>query len=64
MGALRELADMNRNFGLGGRYFLFVFVILLVLLGGLFLWGRVEAEAEAEAVAPPVAAAPSVSPTY
>lgn len=60
MGALRELADMNRNFGLGGRYFLFVFVILLVLLGGLFLWGRVEAEA----VAPPVAAAPSASPTY
>ena len=59
MGGFRELTEMSRDFGLGGRYFLLVAALLAALLSTLFLWGRVEepsspglAPAETPAAAP------------
>ncbi len=42
MGALRDLAEMSREFGLGPKYFILVGAVLVMLMAGLFLWGRVD----------------------
>ena len=51
MGALSELTDMARDYGLGMKYFVMVGGALAALMLALFLWGRVETpEATADAV--------------
>ncbi len=63
MGALRELSDMTRDYGLGNRYFLLVGAILAALLVSLFLWGRVDdAAAPEKPVVPQSVTQPAPSP--
>jgi hypothetical protein len=59
MGGFRELTEMSRDFGLGGRYFLLVAALLAALLSALFLWGRVE-----DAVPAVAPSAATTSPSY
>ena len=54
MGALRELGDMARDYGLGLKYFVLSAVVISALMALLFLWGR-------EVPTPPTAPAPSLS---
>lgn len=54
MGALHELTDMARDYGLGMRYFVLVGSVLAALMLALFLWGRVDDPVPAPAVTAPV----------
>jgi hypothetical protein len=40
MGALREMSEMFRDYGLGNRYFLLTGALVAALMVVLFLWGR------------------------
>jgi hypothetical protein len=62
MGALRELSDMARDYGLGKRYFFVVGGILVALMLLLFFWGR-NGVTEAPDAVPPSAPAASGAPT-
>ena len=66
MGALQELSDMARDYGLGKRYFYMVGGILIALMLLLFFWGRNGVTEAPDAVAPPApvtAPAASGAPT-
>ncbi len=66
MGALHDLSDMSRDYGLGMKYFLLIGGVIAALMLALFLWGRVVppvASVTAPATAPAEAPAATGAPT-
>ena len=64
MGALRELSDMARDYGLGKRYFYVVSGILIALMLLLFVWGRSGVSEPPDAMPPPAPAASGAPTSY
>ena len=62
MGALHELSDMARDYGLGAKYFIVIGGVLVALMLVLFFWGRSGVSEPSDAV-PQSAPAASGAPT-